>query len=103
MVARCGARLFIRGCGFEPHAAHKRWSLQAAPSVDCVLCSDVCEARRRAFSAEVRPVLESNQVLRWSILAEVGADFEVGGYGRLFGQSPSAPERVDNAVASRRR
>jgi maleate isomerase len=33
-----------------------------------------------------RPVLESNQVLLWSILAEVNADFEVDGYGRLFGQ-----------------
>jgi maleate isomerase len=33
-----------------------------------------------------RPVLESNQVLLWSILATVQADFEVGGYGRLFGR-----------------
>jgi len=32
-----------------------------------------------------RPVLESNQVLLWSILATVQADFEVRGYGRLFG------------------
>jgi maleate isomerase len=31
-----------------------------------------------------RPVLESNQVLLWSILATVHADLEVGGYGRLF-------------------
>jgi maleate isomerase len=31
-----------------------------------------------------RPVLESNQVLLWSILATVHADCEVGGYGRLF-------------------
>jgi maleate isomerase len=34
-----------------------------------------------------RPVLESNQVLLWSILAEVHADVEVGGYGRLFGHT----------------
>ena len=33
-----------------------------------------------------RPVLESNQVLLWSILAQVHADVEVGGYGRLFGR-----------------
>jgi maleate isomerase len=39
-----------------------------------------------------RPVLESNQVLLWSILAKVDADFEVGGYGRLFGQRPSATD-----------
>jgi maleate isomerase len=32
-----------------------------------------------------RPVLESNQVLLWSILAKVGADMEVTGFGRLFG------------------
>jgi maleate isomerase len=30
-------------------------------------------------------VLESNQVLLWSILAAVNAEFEVVGYGRLFG------------------
>jgi maleate isomerase len=34
-----------------------------------------------------RPVLESNQVLLWSILAKVDADIQVHGYGRLFGQS----------------
>jgi maleate isomerase len=32
-----------------------------------------------------RPVLESNQVLLWSILAAANAEFEVVGYGRLFG------------------
>jgi maleate isomerase len=37
-----------------------------------------------------RPVLESNQVLLWSILAQLSADLEVGGYGRLFGKRPSA-------------
>ena len=37
-----------------------------------------------------RPVLESNQVLLWSILAKLNADLEVGGYGRLFGQGPPA-------------
>jgi maleate isomerase len=31
-----------------------------------------------------RPVLDSNQVLLWSILAAVRADVEVRGYGRLF-------------------
>jgi maleate isomerase len=33
-----------------------------------------------------RPVLESNQVLLWSILARMEADIEVDGYGRLFGR-----------------
>jgi maleate isomerase len=31
-----------------------------------------------------RPVIESNQVLLWSILARVDADVEVGGYGGLL-------------------
>jgi maleate isomerase len=31
-----------------------------------------------------RPVLESNQVLLWSILTRLEADILVGGYGRLF-------------------
>jgi maleate isomerase len=31
-----------------------------------------------------RPVLESNQVLLWSLLGRIEADIEVGGYGRLF-------------------
>jgi maleate isomerase len=39
-----------------------------------------------------RPVLESNQVLLWSILTTVRADFEVEGYGRLLGQRPYATE-----------
>lgn len=37
-----------------------------------------------------RPVLESNQVLLWAILAELHTELEVGGYGRLFGQRPPA-------------
>jgi maleate isomerase len=33
-----------------------------------------------------RPVIESNQVLLWAILAGLNADIGVGGYGRLFGR-----------------
>jgi maleate isomerase len=33
-----------------------------------------------------RPVLESNQVLLWSILSRLDTDIEVDGFGRLFGQ-----------------
>jgi maleate isomerase len=32
-----------------------------------------------------RPVLESNQVLLWSVLAETHAGFEIRGFGRIFG------------------
>jgi maleate isomerase len=35
-----------------------------------------------------RPVLESNQVLLWSLLAKLDTVVEVGGYGRLFGELP---------------
>jgi maleate isomerase len=35
-----------------------------------------------------RPVLTSNQVLLWSLLACAEATFEVTGYGRLFAQAP---------------
>jgi maleate isomerase len=35
-----------------------------------------------------RPVLTSNQVLLWNLLAHAGATFEVGGYGQLFGHKP---------------
>ncbi|MBO0816103.1 MAG: hypothetical protein J2P30_13305 [Actinobacteria bacterium] len=31
-----------------------------------------------------RPVLTSNQVLLWQLLAQVDAAFEIHGYGRLF-------------------
>ena len=41
-----------------------------------------------------RPVLESNQVLLWSILAQVQADVEVRGYGRLFGVRPSPTDAI---------
>src|SRR3954453_9507091 len=33
-----------------------------------------------------RPVLESNQVLLWSILSRLDTDIEIAGYGVLFGQ-----------------
>ena len=36
-----------------------------------------------------RPVLESNQVLLWAILARLDADVAVTGYGRLFGSQPT--------------
>jgi maleate isomerase len=40
-----------------------------------------------ALEARVgRPVLESNQVLLWSVLSRVDTDIEVTGYGRLFGR-----------------
>jgi maleate isomerase len=35
-----------------------------------------------------RPVLTSNQVLLWHLLAQAGATFEVSGYGRLFVHEP---------------
>jgi maleate isomerase len=37
-----------------------------------------------------RPVLESNQVLLWSLLAKVDAEIEIRRYGRLFGMTPRA-------------
>jgi maleate isomerase len=48
-----------------------------------------CRAARAIEALEERlrrPVLGSNQVLLWSILAAVHADFEVAGHGRLFGR-----------------
>jgi maleate isomerase len=35
-----------------------------------------------------RPVLTSNQVLLWQLLAQVDAGFEIHGYGRLFAHKP---------------
>jgi maleate isomerase len=37
-----------------------------------------------------RPVLTSNQVLLWNVLAHVDATLEVRGYGRLFLRGPSS-------------
>jgi maleate isomerase len=39
-----------------------------------------------------RPVLTSNQVLLWNLLAQAGATFEVSGYGRLFSHRPPSAE-----------
>jgi len=47
-----------------------------------------------------RPVVTSNQVLLWSLLAQAGATLEVSGYGCLFSQRPGAertPDRVGRA------
>jgi maleate cis-trans isomerase len=35
-----------------------------------------------------RPVLTSNQVLLWNLLARVGASFEINGLGQLFTHQP---------------
>jgi maleate isomerase len=35
-----------------------------------------------------RPVLTSNQVLLWHLLARVGASFEINGFGQLFAHEP---------------
>jgi hypothetical protein len=35
-----------------------------------------------------RPVVTSNQMLLWSLLAQAGATFAVSGYGRLFSHKP---------------
>jgi maleate isomerase len=40
-----------------------------------------------------RPVLTSNQVLLWNLLASAGATFTIGGYGRLFAHEP--PSRLE--------
>jgi maleate isomerase len=39
-----------------------------------------------------RPVLTSNQVLLWNLLARVGASFEISGFGQLFGHQPEIGE-----------
>ena len=41
-----------------------------------------------------RPVLTSNQVLLWNLLAHAGATFEVSGYGRLFAHKPPVARSV---------
>jgi maleate isomerase len=47
-----------------------------------------------ALEAELsRPVLSANQVLLWAVLGEVGAPFEVTGYGRLFAHAPQRAGR----------
>jgi len=35
-----------------------------------------------------RPVLTSNQVLLWNVLASAGVRFTIGGYGQLFAHEP---------------
>jgi maleate isomerase len=35
-----------------------------------------------------RPVLTSNQVLLWNLLASAGARFRIRGYGQLFAHEP---------------
>jgi len=44
-----------------------------------------------------RLVIESNQVLLWSILAQVHADVEIRGYGSLFRSSPSTVEELTSS------
>jgi maleate isomerase len=39
-----------------------------------------------------RPVLTSNQVLLWNLLAHAGAPARITGYGRLFAHKPERPE-----------
>lgn len=41
-----------------------------------------------------RLVIESNQVLLWSILSKVHSSVEIRGYGRLFRANPSSVEAL---------
>jgi maleate isomerase len=41
-----------------------------------------------------RPILTSNQVVLWNLLARAGAKFEVGGYGQLFRHRPNVTTGV---------
>jgi maleate isomerase len=72
----------------EPGAIVEWISRQIDDDAEAVLIGGTGFRAARAIQALEgrlgRPVLESNQVLLWSILATVQADFEVGGYGRLF-------------------
>jgi maleate isomerase len=46
-----------------------------------------------------RPVVTSNQVLLWSLLAQAGATLEVSGYGRLFSHKPRGADADRTADA----
>ena len=48
-----------------------------------------------------RPVLTSNQVLLWNLLAHAGATFEVSRYGRLFRHKPPVARPVARERAGR--
>jgi maleate isomerase len=53
-----------------------------------------------------RPVLTSNQVLLWNLLAHAGVTFEVRGYGRLFSHKPfvadTGPESTPHDAPAKR-
>jgi maleate isomerase len=48
-----------------------------------------------------RPVLTSNQVLLWNLLAHAGATFEVSRYGRLFRHKPPVARPIARERAGR--
>ena len=64
-VADAAQAVFIGGNGFRAAAAIE--ALEAA--IGC-------------------PVLTSNQVLLWQLIAQAGGTFEINGYGRLFAHKP---------------
>jgi maleate isomerase len=50
-----------------------------------------------------RPVLTSNQVLLWNLLALAGAAFEVSGYGQLFAHKPREVDPGPESTSLERR
>jgi len=74
----------------EPHAIVEWISRHLSDDAEAVFIGGSGFRAARAIEALEerleRPVVESNQVLLWSILAHAEADIEVCGYGRLFGR-----------------
>jgi maleate isomerase len=88
----------------EPTAVYEWISRHVSDDVDAVFIGGngfrAAGAIARLEATIGCPVVTSNQVLLWSLLAQAGARFEVSGYGRLFAHRPRGPSRCRIGSAS---
>jgi maleate isomerase len=92
VVSSASAELSHDPCAIEPAAVCEWTSRHVEDAAEAVFVGGNGFRAARAIqaleAALERPVLTSNQVLLWQLLAHADDTFEINGYGRLFARKP---------------
>lgn len=92
VVSSASAELSQDPRAIEPAAVCEWTSRHVADAAEAVFIGGngfrAAGAVQALEAAIERPVLTSNQVLLWQLLAHAGDTFEINGYGRLFARKP---------------
>lgn len=92
VVSSASAELSQDPCAIEPAAVCEWTSRHVEDAAEAVFVGGngfrAVGAIEALEAAIERPVLTSNQVLLWHLLADADDTFEINGYGRLFAHKP---------------